>query len=313
MMSTGTALARGLGLFSLGLGLAQLLYPQRFDSWIGVRPKRERVTATQLVGVRELGAAGGLLVDRSRTAWPWFRVLGDVMDLGLLARALGSQDVRRDRVSMALLGVLGITAIDLLAGLLVSSEHGPQGTATTTDRGTRRIRRAVTVRTSREGAYALWRDFSNFPRFMRHLDDVQVIDSRRSHWRAKAAAGQSVAWDAEIIEDRPGEAIAWRSVEGSQIANRGRVRFIDAPGDRGTEVHVDLEYAPPLGPLGAMVAQLFGEEPAQQTADDLRRFKQLIETGRVVSSEATVEDRRVRQRAAQPLSEPVRQPVMANA
>jgi uncharacterized membrane protein len=148
---------------------------------------------------------------------------------------------------------------------------------------------------------------------MRHLEDVQVLDARRSHWRVKAPAGQAVEWDAEIIEDRPGEEIAWRSVEGSQIFNRGRVRFIDAPGDRGTEVHVELEYAPPLGPLGAIVAQLFGEEPAQQVADDLRRFKQILETGRVAWSEATVEDRRVRQRPAQPPAEPVRQPVLSRA
>jgi uncharacterized membrane protein len=312
-MKTGTTLARGLGLFSLGLGLAQVLDPHRFDAWIGVRPKRERVTATQLVGVRELGAAGGLLVDPKPTVWPWFRVLGDVMDIGLLARALASPDIRRDRVGMALASVVGITAVDLLAGMLVMSEHGPQGTATTTEHGTRRIRRAITVRTSRQQAYDLWRDFGNLPRFMRHLEDVQVRDSRRSHWRAKAPAGQTVAWDAEIIEDRPGEEIAWRSVEGSQIMNRGRVRFVDAPGDRGTEVHVELEYEPPFGPLGAIVAQLFGEEPAQQAADDLRRFKQILETGRVAWSEATVEDRRVRQRPAQPPAEPVRQPALAHA
>jgi len=133
----------------------------------------------------------------------------------------------------------------------------------------------------------MWRDFSNLPRFMNHLESVQVIDQRRSHWKTKAPAGKSVEWDAEIIEDRPGELIAWRSLEGSQIGNSGVVRFIDAPGDRGTEVHVELEYQPPLGTLGVVFARLLGEEPEQQAADGLRRFKQILETGRVPWSAAT--------------------------
>jgi uncharacterized membrane protein len=192
-------------------------------------------------------------------------------------------------------------------GRLVGRE-GPTGTATTLESGVRRIRRSATVNAPRTQAYEVWRDFAGLPRFMRHLDEVRVIDDTRSHWRAKAPGGTTVAWDAEITEDTPGEVIGWRSGAGSQVANAGRVRFRDAPGDRGTEVHVELAYEPPFGPLGATVAKLFGEEPAQQVADDLRRFKQIVETGRVTWSDATISDRRLRQRPAQPSSHPRPQP-----
>jgi len=300
-MSTGTTLARGLGVFSLGLGLVQVAGPRRFARWIGVRPDPERVTATRLVGIRELGAAGALLVTRKPVAGQWFRLAGDVIDVGLLARALAARDSQRARVAAALAGVAGIAIIDLVGGIAVTSEAEPRGTSTTTPSGARLIRRAITVQASRQKAYEHWRDFSRLPRFMRHLEAVTVIDDRHSRWRAKAPVGGSAEWDAEITEDLPGELIAWRSVGRSEIANSGTVSFVDAPGDRGTEVHVELEYAPPFGSVGAAVASLFGEEPAQQIADDLRRFKQILETGRVGRSDATVGDRKVRQRPAQPL------------
>jgi uncharacterized membrane protein len=312
-MTTGTKLARGLGVFSLGLGLVQLLAPRRFLQAIGIGPRDDRVRPTRFVGVRELGAAGGLLARRQAAMWPWARVVGDVMDIGLLSRAMVAPDTNRRRVATALVAVVGITAVDLLAGFVVTNERKPQGTATTTERGTRRIRRSVTVLVPRQRAYELWRDFANLPRFMNHLEEVRVIDERRSHWRAKAPVGGAVEWDAEITEDRSGEVIAWRSVGGSQVENSGRVRFKDAPGDRGTEVHVELEYAPPFGSLGATVAQLLGEEPARQASDDLRRFKQIVETGRIPWSDATVEDRKLKQRPAQPVEQPVREPVGAHA
>jgi uncharacterized membrane protein len=312
-MSTGNTLARGLGFFSLGLGLAQVLAPDRFAEFVGVRPNSQRLTATRAVGARELGAACGLLASPKPVIWPWLRVAGDVMDIGLVGRAFTMRDTRRERAAMAILALVGITAVDVVAGLVMTNESGPQGTATMTPTGARRIRRAVTIQASRDEAYSYWRDFANLPRFMRHLEDVRVIDDRRSHWRAKAPAGSRVEWDAEITEDRPGEAIAWRSVGASQIANSGRVRFVDAPGDRGTEVHVELEYAPPFGSIGVVFAKLLGEEPAQQAADDLRHFKQIVETGRVPWSEATIGDRKARQRPAQPPEQPVTEPVAAYA
>jgi uncharacterized membrane protein len=153
------------------------------------------------------------------------------------------------------------------------------------------VKKAITVNRSPDEVYRFWHDFQNLPRFMDHLESVKVTGDRRSHWKAKAPAGKTVEWDAEIVEDRPNELIAWRSVDGADVRNSGSVRFVPAPGGRGTEIRVELEYAPPGGVIGATIAKLFGEEPAQQVGSDLRRLKQVLETGEVVKSEATVHGR----------------------
>jgi uncharacterized membrane protein len=136
--------------------------------------------------------------------------------------------------------------------------------------------------------YAFWRDFTNLPRFMRHLESVEVLDEKRSRWTAKAPAitGGRMQWEAEIINDEPNALIAWRSLGGSDVDNTGSVRFVPAPGDRGTEVHVVLEYIPPVGGrIGSWIAKLFGEEPQMQIQEDLRRFKRLIETGEIPTTQ----------------------------
>lgn len=149
------------------------------------------------------------------------------------------------------------------------------------------VKKAVTVNRPAAELYQYWHDFENLPRFMQHLVSVQVDGEKRSHWTAQAPAGATVEWDAEIVADRPDELIAWRSLAGAAVDNAGEVRFAPAPGGRGTEVRVELQYDPPGGALGATVAKLFGEEPAQQVADDLRHFKQVLETGEITQSEAS--------------------------
>src|SRR5205814_3086482 len=133
--------------------------------------------------------------------------------------------------------------------------------------------------------YGFWKNFENLPRFMRHLERVQKIDEQRSHWVAKGPAGYSVEWDAEIINDEPGQVIAWRSLAGASVDNAGSVRFVPAPGGRGTEVRVVIDYIPPAGVVGWAVAKLFGREPKQEIAEDLRRFKQKMEMGEVATVE----------------------------
>jgi len=142
-----------------------------------------------------------------------------------------------------------------------------------------RVEEAVTVNRSREDLYRFWRNFENLPRVMRHLDTVKVINPTRSHWVAKAPAGLNVSWDAEIINDVENERIGWRSMDGADVPNAGSVRFDPAPGGHGTVVQVNLKYDPPMGPLGAAVAKLFGTEPSQTIAEDLRRFKTMMEMG----------------------------------
>lgn len=142
------------------------------------------------------------------------------------------------------------------------------------------VEQALLINRSREDLYAFWRDFENLPGIMTHLKSVRVGEDGRSHWVADAPgiAGGQVEWDAEVTSDEPNQAIAWRSLPGSDIDCTGSIRFTPAMGDRGTEVHVFMEYVPPAGRVGHWVATLFGKAPRRQMRGDLRRFKQLMET-----------------------------------
>jgi uncharacterized membrane protein len=134
---------------------------------------------------------------------------------------------------------------------------------------------------SSEELYELWRNFENLPHIMSHLESVRVIDERRSHWVATAPriAGGTVEWDAEITADEPNRRIAWQSLPGADVDHWGSVEFVKAPGDRGTKVRIEMEYRPPAGQLGRLVAKIFGDAPEQQIREDLRRFKRVLETG----------------------------------
>jgi uncharacterized membrane protein len=295
-------IARSLGWASLALGVPQITTPGRFAQSIGARDDIESRAWTLLVGVRELAAAAGILAlgQPRPKGWLWTRVAGDVMDLTLLVNALRSKREHAGRLMAAAGAVIGITAADVIAAMRMSQK--PELTA---EPGPMRARAAITVRKPREEIYRFWHDFQSLPSFMAHLDSVQAKADGRFHWKATAPAGRTVEWDAEIVEDRPNELIAWRSLPGAGVANSGSVRFVPAPGDRGTEIHLNLEYAPPAGAVGAVIAMLFGEEPQQQVMDDLRRFKQIAETGVIARSEGTPEGtmtrRLVRQRPAQPV------------
>jgi uncharacterized membrane protein len=148
-----------------------------------------------------------------------------------------------------------------------------------------RVEKAVTINRSPEELYSFWRNFENLPRFMNHLESVRLTGEKTSHWVAKAPAGTSVEWDAEIYNEKDNELIAWRTLENADVASAGSVHFESASGGRGTVVRVILKYDPPAGKIGAFVARLFGENPEQQIDEDLRRFKQLIETGEVATTE----------------------------
>jgi uncharacterized membrane protein len=146
------------------------------------------------------------------------------------------------------------------------------------------VTKSVTVNKSPSELYSFWHNFENFPQFMSHLQSVTKTDETRSHWVAKAPLGTTVEWDAEITSDIENERIGWKSVEGSEIINSGVVMFLPTQ-NRGTEVKVVLTYEPPAGKLGALAAKIFFEEPNTQVADDLRRFKSLMESGTIMTTE----------------------------
>jgi uncharacterized membrane protein len=171
------------------------------------------------------------------------------------------------------------------------------------------VKQTIMINGAPEELYRFWRDLQNLPRFMKHLESVTTkqmmrqtgaeqesvgatshpagrpIGDGRSHWVAKAPAGTTVEWDAEITEDRPNELIAWRSLEGADVDSAGTVGFEQAPGGRGTVVKLEMHYQPPAGALGAGIAKLFGKDPEWQVKEALRRFKQLIEIGEVITTE----------------------------
>ncbi len=142
-----------------------------------------------------------------------------------------------------------------------------------------RVEHSITINKPAEEVFKFWRNFKNLPRFMDHLESVQVIDDKHSHWVAKAPGDRTVEWDATIIEEIPNKKIAWKSADDAQVPNSGQVLFEPAPANRGTEVKVILAYDPPAGIFGEIFAKLFGQEPSQQIREDLRRIKQILEAG----------------------------------
>ncbi|MDV3222758.1 SRPBCC family protein [Intrasporangium sp.] len=172
------------------------------------------------------------------------------------------------------------------------------------------LRASVTVNRPPDEVYAYWRDFAHLPTFMTHLESVTTSDDNRSTWVATAPFGKTVRWEAEMTGDEPGQRISWRSLPGADIDNSGTVHFAPAPGDRGTEVSVALHYDVSGGRIGQTIAKLLGEEPEQQVRDDLRRFKQVLETGDVVRSDALPDGIKAKhavvQRHAQPATDDIR-------
>ncbi|HZO85624.1 MAG TPA: SRPBCC family protein [Verrucomicrobiae bacterium] len=145
----------------------------------------------------------------------------------------------------------------------------------------RRVIKCVTINRGAEDLYRFWRRLENLPFFARHLISVKETSPTESHWVAKSPAGTTAEWDAVIVKETPNEYIAWESNPGSEIDNAGSVRFRPAPANQGTEVMVTLEYIPPVGALGALIARLYGEEPDIQVEEDLVRFKAFMETGEI--------------------------------
>jgi uncharacterized membrane protein len=146
------------------------------------------------------------------------------------------------------------------------------------------VGRTVTIDRPRDEVYAFWRDFSNLAGVMENVERIEILDSKRSRWVVKGPAGKTVEWDSVVTDDEPGRLLAWRSVEGAEIRNSGRVEFLDAAPGRGTMVRATIAYDPPGGIIGEWIAKLFQREPAIQARRDLRRLKQFLETGEVTSS-----------------------------
>jgi uncharacterized membrane protein len=207
-----------------------------------------------------------------------------MLDLASLVSALNSVETNRTRLAAATAAVLGVTALDVVCAQQLSGHSAPAQSP----KGHTHVLKTIVINRTPEEAYRFWHNFENLPSFMRHLQSVQVTGDRRSLWRATAPGGRTVEWEAEIVQDEPNPLIAWRSLEGSGVHNHGSVRFESATGGRGTILRVEFEYAATGGAVTSTIAKLFGEEPGQQVDSDLRAFKQVMETGEVVQSDASI-------------------------
>ena len=296
-------LTRGLGVTSLALSAAPLARPTAVARLTGTDDSPSAPAVLRAVGAREVLQGIALLAGPPATVWT--RVAGDAVDLTLLERARRARrGERARRTTIALAAVLGITAVDVYAAVRSrrARQHG-RGRP-----GPLSLDAAITVNRPVGDVYRYWRDLENLPTFMLHLQSVTSDSDGLSHWRANAPVRRSVEWDAELTGDEPNRRISWKSVPGSGIDNAGTVHFNTTPDGHGTEVRVALHYDVPGGALGRAVAKLLGEEPEQQVRDDLRRFKQVMETGGIVRSDAlpggTDARHQVVQRPAQPAREP---------
>ena len=274
--------ADGLGWFSIALGLGELLAPGAVSGVVGAKSRHGMMM--RFLGLREI-AAGVMILSGARAAGCWSRVAGDLIDLALLGGDLGDPDTDKGRAIGSTAAVVGVTVLDALtAWELTQSQSGAYDV---------RAERAITINKSPEEFYRFWRDFESLPRFMSHLRSVRTTGENRTHWIAQGPGGKQFEWDAVITADRPGECISWRTLEGADVDHNGTVRFEQAPGGRGTVVRVQMYYTPPaMGAAGALVAQALGQDPQGEIAKDLRRFKQVMETGDVVTTEGQPAGRR---------------------
>jgi uncharacterized membrane protein len=207
------------------------------------------------------------------------------------ARMAENEDGRSRTSQRALIGASLAVAAAGAAGFLLSRRIGDgERISDAPDHVFRKsggegalVGRTVTINRPRQEVYGRWRDFTRFPEFMENVREVQDLGGGRSRWTIEAPAG-TVELVTRMTEDLRGEAIAWESEPESEIATSGRVEFSDAGPMRGTMVRLQMRYDPPGGAVGRGIAKLLQNEPAIQARRDLRRFKQLMETGEVTTN-----------------------------
>lgn len=275
-------IANGLGWFSIALGLAEIAAPRSVAKLIGIPDGGRTSTVLRVYGMREVAAGVGILLQDNPSAWLWARVGGDLLDMSSLGKAIASDDTERGRAGAAAAAVAGITALDIYCAQRLSTAAQENGSA---GEGDADISSSIIINRSPEEIYAFWRNFENLPVISQQLESVQVTGPTRSHWTVRSPIGKSlIEWDAEITEDRPNEYIAWRS-ESTKAPHSGWVSFVRATGGRGTKVTLRMELG---GGIISKLGKLFSAVPREQVNIMLHNAKQVLETGEVVHSDASI-------------------------
>jgi uncharacterized membrane protein len=280
-------LAQGLGWFSIGLGTAQILAPSAMSRLVGVKDADNNKALMRALGVREIAAGIGLLADPKPTGFAVARVAGDAMDLAMLVKTLATPQNDKGRALFATAAVVGVGLLDVLASEELATT-APKVTHPDRSGEALSIKRSVTVNRPVEEVYAFWQNFENLPRFMKHLDNVQNTGENTSRWSAGAGQGESVHWDVQLLERQPNQLLSWKTVGVSDITGHGRVEFREAPGGRGTEVRASISYEVPGGAAGKRLARIFRDIPGVKIENQLNVFKQIMETGEEVRSDASI-------------------------
>jgi uncharacterized membrane protein len=272
-------MAETLGWLSVGLGLTGLLTPRQTARVSGLTAPG----VVRLIGARELVSGIGLLTQSNKSPWLWARVAGDAMDLAAIAMTHGGTRRGRSRAVGAAAVVAAITAADVWAAYSSGIGRLRQGRRAQS-RPEAYFERTLIVNKPARECYDYWRDLGNVPKFTRRLKSVTPLDERRSKWVMSVPGGPDVSWVAEMIEDKPGERLRWRSEESSPLRHSGSVSFREVPGGRGTFVTVSMHYQTPADGLGNLVARVIGRDPFGEVRENLRRFKQLLETGEIATT-----------------------------
>lgn len=257
-------LARGLGWFSLGIGIAQVVAPRTIARLCGVPVPPALMV---LCGLREIACGVGLLAHDQPQPWIKVRLAGDTVDLVALGCGTLVPGVDRRRIAVAGAAVAGIGVLDGYCSyeLARRGRHLPP----------QHLTASIEIDRDAQTLYRYWRELSNLPDIMPHVTSVQEIDETHSHWVAGGPGGLRLEWDSEIIDDVPDQRIAWRSVEGSRVFHAGSVQFQPLD-ERTTQVRVDLLYERPPATLLSAAAMLFGYESSAVRAD-LRALKRRLE------------------------------------
>jgi uncharacterized membrane protein len=204
---------------------------------------------------------------------------GGLVLYGLMRGALGGWALAGLGAALAWRGLTGHCGVYQRLGIDRASGDG----GTLTGNLGVKVDRSIVVATTPDRVWGIWRNFENLPRFMSHVDKVELLDRTRSRWTVKAPGGLAVTWDAEIINEIPNELIAWRSTRSTLVQHAGSVRFERAPDGRSTTVRVSLQYDPPGGELGHALLRLIGQNADDQVAQDLIAFKRAIEAGELAA------------------------------
>jgi uncharacterized membrane protein len=281
-LTSRSPLAACFGWLSVGLGLAALAAPRKMGEITGLDDHQGLI---RTVGLRELASGAGLLTQTRKAPWLWSRVVGDAIDLALLASAHNGTRRGRSRAIGAAAVVAAITAADVAASLRASRRAARLAPDIYIDRT------IIVNKTPRE-CYDYWRDLRNHAKFTNGLESVIPLDEHRSQWIMKVPGRGRLEWTAELIQDRPGERLRWRTADGAPFNVAGAVNFEPAPGGRGTFVTLGMHCHAPGGVIGAALAHFLGPDPFGEVRENLRRFKQLLETGEIPTTTGQPSGRR---------------------